>query len=208
MNAEPMRALIAEDDVLVANVIENELGKIGVVVIAKAADGLQAVELACSLTPDVILMDVEMPEMNGLEAARQIQARCAAPVVVLTVYGEKEVAEEAAAAGVGAFVIKPPRAHELERAILIARARFADLGALRRKNIELQEALARVKTLSGLLPICARCKRIRDDQGYWQQVEVYIRSRSDAEFSHGLCPDCKHTLYPPEDYPYLYEKEK
>ncbi len=61
---------------------------------------------------------------------------------------------------------------------------------------ELQEALSQVKTLSGLLPICASCKRIRDDQGAWQPIETYIRERSDAEFTHGLCPDCIRKLYP------------
>ena len=64
------------------------------------------------------------------------------------------------------------------------------------RNQELQEALAVVKTLSGLLPICASCKNIRDDQGYWHQVEVYIRDHSDVEFSHGLCPTCAEKLYP------------
>jgi len=62
--------------------------------------------------------------------------------------------------------------------------------------VKLKEALSQVKTLSGLLPICASCKRIRDDQGAWQPIEVYIRERSDAEFTHGLCPDCIRKLYP------------
>jgi PAS domain S-box-containing protein len=61
---------------------------------------------------------------------------------------------------------------------------------------ELQEALAKIKTLRGLIPICASCKKVRDDRGYWQQVEVYIRDHSEAEFSHGLCPDCARQLYP------------
>jgi transcriptional regulator with GAF, ATPase, and Fis domain len=61
---------------------------------------------------------------------------------------------------------------------------------------ELREALARVKTLSGLLPICAACKKIRDDQGYWHQVEVYVRDHSEADFTHGICPDCRQRLYP------------
>jgi tetratricopeptide (TPR) repeat protein len=65
---------------------------------------------------------------------------------------------------------------------------------------ELREALARVKTLSGLLPICAACKKIRDDQGYWHQVEVYVRDHSEADFTHGICPDCRQRLYP-ELYP-------
>ena len=74
-----------------------------------------------------------------------------------------------------------------------------------RKNVEdqreklifdLQEALGRVKQLSGLLPICANCKKIRDDRGYWQQVEVYVRDHSEADFSHGICPGCAKELYP------------
>lgn len=60
---------------------------------------------------------------------------------------------------------------------------------------ELQKALAKVKTLSGLLPICASCKNIRNDGGYWSQIEVYVRDHSDAEFSHSLCPPCARTLY-------------
>jgi PAS domain S-box-containing protein len=61
---------------------------------------------------------------------------------------------------------------------------------------ELQEALAKIKTLSGLLPICSSCKKIRDDKGYWNQIEVYIESHSDAEFTHSFCPDCMRRLYP------------
>lgn len=62
--------------------------------------------------------------------------------------------------------------------------------------LELTEALAKVKTLSGLLPVCASCKRIRNDQGYWQQMEMYIREHSEADFSHGICPECAEKLYP------------
>jgi len=62
--------------------------------------------------------------------------------------------------------------------------------------IELQEALQRVKTLGGLLPICASCKKIRDDQGYWNQIEAYIEQHSEAEFTHGICPQCARKLYP------------
>jgi PAS domain S-box-containing protein len=61
---------------------------------------------------------------------------------------------------------------------------------------QLKEALAEVKTLSGLLPLCSSCKRIRDDKGYWQQIEAYIRDHSEAEFSHSVCPDCAKKLYP------------
>jgi hypothetical protein len=61
---------------------------------------------------------------------------------------------------------------------------------------ELQQALKQVKTLSGMLPICANCKKIRDDQGYWTQIESYISSHSDVDFSHSICPECAKKLYP------------
>lgn len=67
---------------------------------------------------------------------------------------------------------------------------------VRERTAELQAALSEIKTLSGFLPICASCKKIRDDKGYWQQIEAYIREHSDAEFSHGICPDCAQRLYP------------
>ena len=69
--------------------------------------------------------------------------------------------------------------------------------------LDLQDALAKVKTLSGLLPICASCKKIRDDKGYWNQIESYIHDHSEAQFSHGLCPDCAKKLYGK-----FYEKER
>jgi hypothetical protein len=62
--------------------------------------------------------------------------------------------------------------------------------------LQLQEALAQVKTLRGLLPICASCKKVRDDRGYWSQIETYIGHHSEAEFTHGICPECAKKLYP------------
>jgi AmiR/NasT family two-component response regulator len=192
----PARVLIADDDVLVLEAIERILARIGHTVAGRAADGYQAVEATQSLRPDVVLMDIKMPKMDGLEAARQIQDRCPVPVVLLTAYETPDLVEKASAAGIGAYLLKPPRDREMGRAIAIAMARFGDLMKLRRLNAELQDALALVKVLRGLLPICASCKKIRDDQGYWHQVEVYIRDHSEARFSHGICPDCARKLYP------------
>jgi AmiR/NasT family two-component response regulator len=208
MHTPAIRALIAEDDALIAEVVAAELEKIGVEVVGKASDGQQALTFTETLQPDVVLMDINMPEMDGLEAARRIQEHCPTPVIVLTVHSVPEMVQEAAAAGVGAYLVKPPKGHELERAITIARARFADLMELRRLNAELQDALAKVKMLSGMLPICANCKKIRDDKGYWHQVENYIRDHSEAELSHGICPDCMLVLYPPEMYPYLHKQNQ
>jgi CheY-like chemotaxis protein len=141
-------------------------------------------------------MDIEMPKKNGIEATRDIYEFCPTPVVILTAYETAALVEQASVAGAGAYLVKPPKARELERAIMIAMARFRDLIALRNLNEELRAALAKVKLLSGLLPICASCKKIRDDRGYWQQVEVYIRNHSEVEFTHGMCPDCMARYYP------------
>ena len=73
---------------------------------------------------------------------------------------------------------------------------IALIHSLRLKQAALKEALSEVKTLSGFLPICASCKNIRDDKGYWNQIETYIREHSEAEFSHGICPECARKLYP------------
>ncbi len=196
------RILIAEDDALVASVIEDELEKVGSTVIGKASDGLRAIELTKNLHPDVVLMDIEMPEMNGIEASQEIQKVCPTPIVVLTVYNTTDLTIQAAAAGVGAYLTKPPRANELSRAITIARARFNDMRELVRLNRELQDALSKVKTLSGLIPICANCKKIRDIQGNWHQIEKYIQSHSHANFTHGICPECVKVLYPEIGIPY------
>ena len=202
-NNSKIKVLIAEDDFLVGEMIEGALHDIGYTVAGKATSGQQAIKLVQSLQPDVVLMDIQMPDVDGLEASRQIQVACPTPIVVLTAYNTPDLVKQAGQAGVGAYLLKPPNAQDMERAIIIALARFQDMIELRRLNTELerrnrdlQAALAKVKLLSGLLPICASCKKIRDDGGYWHQVEVYIQSHSEAEFSHGLCPDCVQELYP------------
>ncbi len=191
-----IRVLIVEDDSLVSEMIQGLLESMWYIVAGRAMNGLQAIEMTQSTRPDVVLMDIELPDIDGIEAARRIYESCPTPVVVLTAYDTPELVERASAAGVGAYLLKPPDAHEMDRAIAIAMARFGDLMELRRLNAELQDTLAKIKTLSGLLPLCSSCKKIRDDDGYWHQVEVYIRDHSEAEFSHGLCPECAKKLYP------------
>ncbi len=193
---EDTHVLIVEDDPMVGEMIEGLLEDIGYTVAGKAIDGLQAIEMTQSLQPDVVLMDIKMPNMDGIEATRHIYESCPTPVVVLTAHETPKLVEGASAVGVGAYLVKPSNTREMERAIAIAIARFDDLMELRRLNAELQDALAQAKTLSGLLPICSSCKRIRDDEGYWTQLETYIQEHSDILFSHGLCPECAKKLYP------------
>ncbi len=192
----PVNVLVAEDESLVADLIEHELETMGMKVVGRASNGHQAVEFTRSLRPDVVLMDIAMPLMDGLAAAAVIQTDCPTPVVILSAHETTEDVTRATAAGAGAFLVKPPQGDELERAITIARARHADLMELRRTNRELTQALAEVKTLSGLLPICCGCKKIRDDKNYWQEVEVYVMQHSDAKFTHGYCPTCIQKYFP------------
>jgi AmiR/NasT family two-component response regulator len=198
-----INVLIADDDFMVSQMIRGQLEDLGHTVVAEASDGREAVEMAQKFRPDIILMDIEMPEMDGIEAAQQILACCPTPIVVLTAYESPELVEQVAEVGAGAYLVKPCSAQALERAIMIATFRFNDLLKLRQlnaqlvaRNQELQAALAEIKTLSGLIPICANCKKIRDDQGYWQQVELYISQHSSAEFTSTLCPTCIKKLYP------------
>jgi AmiR/NasT family two-component response regulator len=191
-----IRVLIVEDDYLVSETIRGMLEEEGYAVVGEAADGREAIAMAQAVHPDVVLMDLGMPDMDGIQAARYLQDHCPIPVVALTAYETPEMVERASAAGVGAYLVKPPGAREVERAITIARARFDDLMELRRLNAELQKTLNEIKTLRGMIPICASCKKIRDDEGFWQDVAVYIQKHSEAEFTHGLCPDCAKKLYP------------
>ena len=158
---------------------------------------------ACALKPDVILMDVQMPKMDGLTASEIIQEKCPTPVIVLTAHESQDFVQRASETGVGAYLTKPPRPAEIERAVTIAMARHGDLMAYRRltrqlaeKNDELTRALEEIKTLRGCLPICSNCKKIRDDKGYWERIENYLQQHTDVEFTHGICPDCIRELYP------------
>ncbi len=196
MENRKIRVLIAEDEALVAEMIAGLSEDIGYTVAGKASDGARTVEMTRELKPDVVLMDIKMPDMDGVEAARRIFETCPTPVVVVTAYETRSLVKQASEAGVGAYLTKPPSARELERAVTIALARFEDMLELRRKNAELEKVLATVKTLRGLIPICASCKKIRDDKGFWHQVEVYVKDHSEADFTHGICPDCLVKLYP------------
>ena len=200
-NTNPLRVLLVDDDVLVSNVVRELLEEAGHTVIGSAPVGAIAIELTKSLRPDIVLMDIEMPGLSGLEATRQIQEQCPVPVILLTAHEDAELIEVAGRAGAAAYLVKPPSLGELTRTMAMARARFTDLMELRALNAKLQQALAEVKTLRGLVPICAKCKSIRDEKGYWQRVEAYISERTEAQFSHGLCDDCIKVLYPELNLP-------
>jgi two-component system, response regulator PdtaR len=191
-----LRVLIVDDQASIRELLQRQLEKIGHTVVGKASNGLQAIELTESMQPDIVLMDIEMPKMDGLEATKKIWEKYPRPVVLLTSHDNPEMVSRASQAGAGAYLLKPPSAEEIERTMIIAAARFADLMELRRLNTELKQAIDNIKVLSGLLPICANCKSIRNDKGYWKAVEEYITENTEVHFSHSLCPACIDKLYP------------
>lgn len=182
--------LVVEDDYLVSEEIVRGLRILGYETISTASDGKEAVTVTCASRPGVVLMDIQIPELDGIAAAARIQELCPTPIVVLTAYESPDLLQRASTAGVSAYLTKPPRPEEIERAITLAVARHADLMELKRLNKELEKALDEIQQLRGIIPICSYCKKVRDDQGYWEQVERYISRRSPAVFSHGICPEC------------------
>ncbi len=142
---ERTQVLIVEDEALVGQTIQELLEALGYAVVGRAVNGRQAVEMTQSLQPDVVLMDIGLPDIDGVEATRCINQSCPTPVVVLTAYEIPELVEQATAAGAVAYLVKPADVQEIERAITVAIARFDDLMALRRLNAELQAQIAERK---------------------------------------------------------------
>ena len=145
---------------------------------------------------DVILLDLMLPDAYVLQTLqRTLQHASNVPIIVLTGLDNQHVGMEAVQAGAQDYLIKG----QIDRNILTRAIRYAiERGKL---TSQLKDALANVKTLRGLLPTCAWCKKIRDDKGSWHTVESYVRDRSDADFSHGMCPDCFTTHYPDAPLP-------
>jgi len=137
---QDIRVIVAEDEYLVAREILRGLKTAGFEVIGEATTGIEVVSLVKELHPHVVLMDIQMPEMNGLEATRQLQLECPTPVVVLTAHESEELVEEAGNAGVSAYLTKPPDTKDIERAVTIALARHEDLMKTRALVEELKES--------------------------------------------------------------------
>lgn len=174
--------------------------------VSEAETQQEGLEQCAAVQPDCVLVDYLLPDGDGIEfladAEKMFPAHAFA-TVLLTGHGSEEVAAEALRAGATDYLPKGRiTAESLCRTVHRAREkadlqrRLQEEQAEKDKLIEeLQNALAEVKQLSGLLPICSHCKSIRDDQGYWQRVEQYFSKRTGALFSHGLCPDCLREHY-------------
>ena len=194
-----MRILIAEDDSTSRTVLTGILNKNGHEVVAtiNGAEAWQAMQNPDA--PLLAILDWMMPEMNGPDVVRRIRAMPTDRppyIIMLTVKSEKMDIVAGLDAGADDYLAKPYDPDELYARVNVGRRILGMQDAMVEKVRELQRTLEHIKTLRGMIPICANCKKIRNDKGYWSQVEVYIRDHSDAEFSHCICPDCAQTLYP------------
>ena len=138
-----------------------------------------------------MLMDIVLKgAVDGIDAAGKIQAILNIPVIYLTAHADENTLQRAKVTEAFGYIVKPFRERDLQIAIEFALYKSRMEGERNLLIHRLQDALENVRTLSGMLPICSYCKKIRDDKGYWEQVDSYISKHTDTVFSHGMCPEC------------------
>lgn len=193
-----IKILIVDDDLDILSATARVIQKAGYHVI-KACTGSECLHKAKERMPDLILLDVVLPDAEGQELCKQIKADPLFQGTFVVLISGKKIASDEKAEGldVGAdgYIARPISNRELLARI---RAMVRILTAERERDrliVELKEALSKVKILSGLLPICSHCRKIRDDKGYWNQIEAYIQKHSDATFSHSICEACAEKYY-------------
>jgi sigma-B regulation protein RsbU (phosphoserine phosphatase) len=195
-----LQILIAEDDAISRRILEVTLTKWGHQVVS-TCNGIEALKVLQGTNVSLAILDWMMPEMDGVDVCRKVREELGErPLyfIVLTARGWKEDIITGLQAGADDYVAKPFDRDELHARLNVG-IRIVELQSqLSARVRELQEALAHVNELQGLLPICCYCKKIRDDQNYWQHVEDYISARSDVEFSHGICPACYERVSRPD----------
>ena len=196
-----MKVLVAEDNPTSRRMLEAHLEHWGYEVVS-TTDGGQAWEaLQADDAPKLAILDGSMPVMDGLEVCRRASARTTDQppyLILLTARSESRDVVEGLESGADDYLTKPVDRAEL-RARLKAGQRVVELReSLAARVRELEAALARVKQMQGLLPICCYCKKVRGGQDYWQQVEAYISAHADVRFSHGICPECYASVVRPQ----------
>ena len=205
---DPILILVAEDDPAHAAAIQRAFETASDQVIIQIVGTLREYRAAIAVRlPTLALMDLNLPDGRTVEVLSSPPESGLFPVLIMTSQGNEQVAVQAIKAGALDYTVKSQEVfasmpQTVERALRewkLLQAHRRAVETLQLKNTELEEALAKVKALSGLLPICAGCKQIRDDKGYWNQVEGYIEAHSEATFTHGLCPKCAKTYFPELD---------
>jgi sigma-B regulation protein RsbU (phosphoserine phosphatase) len=192
-----MKVLIADDDLMSRRLLEATLLRWGYDVVT-AANGEEAwAALHQPDPPSIMVLDWLMPRQDGIEVCRKVRAHShlkSAYIILLTSRISKEDLVQGLEAGADDYVTKPFDTAELRARIQVG-VRVLELQrALAGRVRDLENALSCVKQLQGLLPICCYCKKIRDDQNYWHQVEAYVGTHAGVQFSHGICPECSDKL--------------
>jgi len=192
------RVLIVEDDYFVAQELVDIVVEAGLEPIGMATDGVAAVDQTRELEPDVVLMDLRMPRLDGIRACQLIQEACPTPVIIITAFESEALTEQATLAGASAYIVKPPKVAEVKRAVKIAMARHREAMVLRQHNKELEakkgeleDALDEISAVERDLPLCTSCNRVQAPDGTWKAVANYIKARSEVAFSHTICPSCE-----------------
>ena len=193
-----MKILIAEDEKTSRMVLEKILITAGHQVVA-VEDGLKALTSIQKEVPDMLITDWMMPDLDGLELCRRVRTLNLPNyvyIILWTALTQKENIIKGLDTGADDYITKPFDKTELLSRVKAGERVIQLEKSLRQKNKELSDALAQVKQLKGLLPICMFCKKIRNDKNYWQKIEDYIAKHSEADFSHGICPECLEEQYP------------
>lgn len=195
-----MRILVVDDEPDILHLAASVLERAGYEVL-ETATGKGCLEAVRTHHPDLVLLDVMLPDVKGSTVCRKIKSNPDLQGTFVVLVSGIQVSSEHQAKGlnIGAdgYIVKPiPNSELIARVRAMERIKRGE-DALRKKEeqqegliLKLQEALAEIKTLKGFIPICASCKKIRDDEGYWSQLEAYIGKHTDAEFTHSICPDC------------------
>lgn len=196
-----MKILVAEDQSVSRHIVAANLRKWGYEVVA-VEDGTRALEaMQGPAPPQLAILDWSMPGMDGIEICRRIRSgpqTRANYLILLTARKGQEDKIHGLQSGADDYITKPFDRGELRARVQVGIRVLELQQALAQRVQELEEALSRVKTLQGLLPICSYCKKIRNDRNYWQQVEGYLGDHSEIQFSHGICPECYARYVQPE----------
>jgi DNA-binding response OmpR family regulator len=196
-----MKILIAEDEAVSRRLLESILKKWGYEVVV-TTNGKEAWDvLSRNEAPQLAIIDWMMPEMDGpqvCQAVRKVAKSEATYIILLTAKGEKEDIVTGLNAGADDYVTKPFNREELLARLKVG-VRIIELQESLAERVKaLEEALRHVKQLQGMLPICSYCKKIRNDQNYWEQVEDYVTDHTEAIFSHSVCPECHEKHIKPQ----------
>ena len=189
--AAARRIFIVEDEKAVADNLEELLKCMGYAIAGRALSGEEAIEQVAITRPDLVLMDIRLQgKIDGIEAAQIITGRHEIPIVYLTAHSDRSIQDRIQVTTPFGFILKPFDEGELRMVIEIALRRGSAEAKLKKSNLELQAALSQIKVWNSLLLVCAWCKKVRPEGGYWQPLEEYVTSHSSTRFTHGICPEC------------------